>query len=133
MPLDGISSPTNHLHNNPIAEAGSLAGLEEKIEKDTVIKRTDESTESQINRNDKDKDGSNLAAGYYTEEDKKKAEKVSAKKPIRYSFKFNGMTEMVELIDVSSSKTVETINPKDFLKLVTELHYNSGMFIDNSA
>lgn len=133
MPLEGIPPSGQVLPPHHLLEAAALAALESKLEHHSQIKKLEHNEKAKAESNETDKEGKNPASGRYNKERETSQNQSLVDKPkiLKYTIKYNEITELVELIDLKTQKVIQTINPKDLIALIAELKYTSGLFVDN--
>lgn len=132
MPLEGIPPSGQVLPSHQLAEAAALAALESKLEHHSQIKKLEHNEKAKAENNETNKEGKNPASGRYNREKEAQKQALYDKpKILKYTIKYNEVTELVELIDLKTQKVIQTINPADLIALIAELKYTSGLFVDN--
>lgn len=111
--------------------------LSSKIQAETVIKKIDNAKKTQ---NDKDRDDKKKRdlQGRYIDDEKEEAVEQIALSPIerslnKYKVRLNSSSYMVELIDQTNGKVMESIAPDDLLKLVSKTRNPSGILFDKEV
>lgn len=136
MPLEGIQTSGQMLPiNNQFAEAALLGIFESKVEHNVNIKKPEGNKETDAEENDTEEKSDNTAAGYYNEansdDTKFKEENKAEIKTMQYNIRFNPAVRMIDVIDIKTKKVVQSVSPTTLLRLISELKYSSGVFVDN--
>lgn len=136
MPLEGIQTSGQLLPiNNQFAEAALLGIFESKVEHNVNIKKPENNKEADSKENDTEEKSDNTAAGYYNETSSNdtniKEENKAEVKTIQYNIRFNPAIRMIDVIDIKTKQVVQSVSPTTLLRLISELKYSSGVFVDN--
>ncbi len=137
MPIDGLSFLNNELYK-VAAPASEPAKEYAECEAKTAIKKPEqnEKTKSDVESNhEESKDLEGRDCGDDCEEEPHDEIEIfqteSGKK--KYKVKFNNETDMVELIDKETGKTVQTLSPEDLKSLIERNKKSSGMLVDREG
>lgn len=136
--MEGLSfSGIGNLRVLTPVEMAIQTELSSKIQAETVIKKIDNAKKTQ---NDKDRDDKKKRdlQGRYIDDEKEEAVEQVALSPIekslnKYKVKLNSSSYMVELIDQTNGKVMESIAPDDLLKLVSKTRNPSGILFDKEV
>lgn len=136
--MEGLSfSGIGNLRVLTPVEMAIQTELSSKIQAETVIKKIDNAKKTQ---NDKDRDDKKKRdlQGRYIDDEKEEAVEQVALSPIekslnKYKVKINSSSYMVELIDQTNGKVMESIAPDDLLKLVSKTRNPSVILFDKEV
>ena len=152
MSVDGFSMSSLGMPKDiTSAQAATTAEHVVQMGNDKVVGKIDKALNKKINNDEEKKQNQNnqyFDDSYESEEnedeqesDVDKDEKLSAKKARRYKhisikdpenvvIKVNSESDKIELYNKATNKVIESIKAEDFIDMINNLDYNSGILVN---
>jgi len=134
MPLEGIQFTGQLQSANHFTDAALLGIFESKVEHNLNIKKPEGNQESNTKEDATEEKSDNSATGHYNEnndnENNQNVLEGNIKK-LQYHIRFNSAAKLIEVVDVNTKQVIQSVSPSMLLKLIADLKYSSGVFVDN--
>lgn len=134
--MDGLSFTNIGNFRLTPGEIAIQTELSSKVQAKTAVKKIDNSHKTQTEKDDNKK--RDLQGRFVEDNEENNEEDLIQETPVtqlesnlnKYKVRLNSYNDMVELVDQTNGRVIETIAPDDLIKLVSKTRNPSGILVD---